>query len=205
MIDETQEDLALLHSEFVWKLVEDKGLAITHETRHRLRDISVLLRHRPDIDMAGNFQFQVGSTYPTRGGKLVTIISKSESTGYECVQGDDATRPQGGYRYSRSTGTGDQGRATGSRGDCELNLLPIEITDPRITGAAGHRELLERKAEELESWLDSQLNETGEEPKFRNFDWMDRRGFTAGEIRAAKIAIAHLLGKDSATLRDEVA
>lgn len=119
----------LAHSKYLWGLAEK----LPAEDRKRLRDISVILKYRPDIDMTGDFQFEIGKTYPTRGGRLVTIVRKTGTEGYECVQGDDMTS-QSGYRYSRSDSTADNGRLTGAEGEDLLNLLPIEITDERIVG-----------------------------------------------------------------------
>lgn len=205
MPEEVTDKTVLAHSEYLWQMADRKDLPLTQEDRQRLRDASILMKYRPDIDMSGDFQFEVGKTYPTRGGTLVTIIGKTEDKGYECAQGDDGSSPETGYRYSRSTGTGDQGRCTASRGDDKRNLLPIEIVDPRITKSAAEKELLVRKAEEVGAWLDTQRNETGEEPDSLNVDWMDRKGFTPGEIRAAKIAIGHVVGIDTFGLREKVA
>jgi hypothetical protein len=203
MAEEVTDKAALAHSDYLWQLSERKDLPLTQEDRQRLRDASVLLKYRPDIDMTGDFQFEVGKTYPTRGGHLVTIVSKTDDKGYECAQGDDGASPERGYRYSRSTGTGDQGRCTGSSGGCERDLIPIEITDPRITKSATEKELLVRRAERVGEWLDTQLNESGEEPDVVNVDWMDRKGFTSSEIRVAKIAVGHLVGADTYALREQ--
>ena len=204
MTAETSKHATSTHSKYLWEMADRKDLAFSREDRQRLRDAAVLMSHRPDIDMTGDFQFEVGKTYPTRGGSLVTIVGKSDQhRGYECVQGDDGANPASGYRYSRSNSTSDQGRCTGSPGDYDRNLLPIEIVDPRVTKASPERELLLARAAELSEWLDSQLNETGEEPRFRNLEWMDPEGFTPGEIRAAKIAVGHLLGQDTSALRAE--
>ncbi|NTF18067.1 hypothetical protein G6L37_06590 [Agrobacterium rubi] len=200
---EVTDTTTLAHSEFLWTLSERRDLPLSDEDRQRLRDASILMKYRPDIDMSGDFQFEVGKTYPTRGGQLVTIVSKTDSKGYECVQGDDGDRPQGGYRYSRSTGTGDHGRCTASRGDDDRNLLPIEIVDPRITKIMSDKDLLARKAADVTTWLDTQYNPTGEEPDDLNVNWMDRTGFTAGEVRAAKIAVGHLVGTDTYALREK--
>ena len=203
MPEEATDKATLAHSDYLWEMAFRKDLPLTAEDRQRLRDISILMKYRPDIDMTGDFQFEVGKTYPTRGGRLVTVIGKAGSKGYECIQGDDADRPEGGYRYSRSNGTGDHGRCTGSRGDCDRNLIPIEIIDARITKSATEKELLARKAEDVGAWLDTQLNETGEEPDSLEVNWMDRKGFTSREIWAAKIAVGHLVGADTYALRDE--
>jgi hypothetical protein len=148
------DPITLAHSDYLWEIAENMPLGV----RRRLRDISIALKYRPDIDMKGDFQFEVGKTYPTRGGRLVTIVRKTDTDGYECVQGDDMT-PKSGYRYSRSTATADHGRCTGAEGEDEMNLLPIEITDHRIIGA---KHLEERRllvlstahlSEETAKWL----------------------------------------------------
>jgi hypothetical protein len=124
------EPKTLEHSKWLWDLAQNEDRSA--EERKRLREIAVLMQYRPDINMKGDFQFEVGKTYLTRGGKLVKIINKTDTKGYECVQGNDMN-PETGYRYSRSTGTADQGRCTGSPGDSPNNLLPIEVIDPRIS------------------------------------------------------------------------
>jgi hypothetical protein len=203
MTDVVADSISLEHSDYLWQMAARKDLGLSQEDRQRLRDVSILLKYRPDIDMAGDFQFEVGKTYPTRGGQLVTIISKTSDKGYECVQGDDGASPETGYRYSRSTGTGDHGRCTGNVGTCERNLLPIEIKDPRITKALQEREVLAERAAKVGEWLDTQLNESGEEPDDIEVNWLDRKGFKASEIRAAKIAVGYLVNGDTYDLREQ--
>ncbi len=201
MTEVTVDPATLAHSEYLWQMAERQDLPLSNEDRQRLRDVSCLLKYRPDIDMTGDFQFEVGKTYPTRGGKLVTIIGKTDTKGYECVQGDDM-EPQLGYRYCRSTGTSDHGRSTGGPGDNPNNLLPVEIVDPRIIGTYFDPDVLAERVVRMEEWLDRQLNPTGEKPRLRNVDWMDEVGFTPNEIRVGKIVLGHVVGKSTMELRN---
>lgn len=201
MTEVTVDPATLAHSEYLWELAGRQDLPLSNEDRLRLRDISVLLKYRPDIDMTGDFQFEVGKTYPTRGGKLVTVVGKTDTKGYECVQGDDM-EPHLGYRYSRSTSTGDHGRSTGGPGDNPNNLLPVEIVDPRIVGTYFDDDVLAERVVRMEEWLDRQLNPTGERPRLRNVDWMDEAGFTPNEIRVGKIVLGHVAGKSTMELRN---
>jgi hypothetical protein len=194
------ESATLAHSNYLWKMAGQKDLPLSEEDRQRLRDVSILLQSRPDIDMTGDFQFEVGKTYPTRGGKLVTIIGKTATREYECVQGDDM-EPQLGYRYCRSTGTYDHGRATGSSGDADRNLLPVEITDPRVAGTYTDSDILAERVARIEEWLERQRNPTGEKPETLNVDWMDEMGFTPNEIRVGLIVLGHVAGKSTMELR----
>lgn len=201
MTEVTLDPATLAHSEYLWRMAERQDLPLSNEDRQRLRDVSILLKYRPDIDMTGDFQFEVGKTYPTRGGKLVTVIGKTDTKGYECVQGDDM-EPQLGYRYCRSTGTADHGRSTGGPGDNPNNLLPIEIVDPRIAGTFKDPEVLAERVARVEEWLDIQFNPTGKEPEMLEVNWMDRVGFTANEIRVGKIVLGHVAGKSTMELRN---
>lgn len=68
--------------------------------------------------------FELGKTYRTLGGNMVTIIAvKNDLPGYETVQGDDRDRPESGHRYNRP---GDLGRTTGTDHDWTdlRNLIP---------------------------------------------------------------------------------
>lgn len=66
--------------------------------------------------------FEVGKTYRTLGGDLVTIIAESTTRGYETVQGDDCGPDlKSGWRYNR---LGDLGRPTGSLADSPRALVP---------------------------------------------------------------------------------
>ncbi|MGV1754876.1 DUF5983 family protein [Agrobacterium sp. CG674] len=122
----------LSHSEWLRDMAQNDGV-FSDEDAGRMVDLANALRFRPELDLLGNFNFKIGGTYPTRGGRLVTIVRKTDTKGYECVQGDDMVITSG-YRYARSTGTHDHGRCTGGEGDDLCNLIPIEITDERITG-----------------------------------------------------------------------
>lgn len=122
----------LSHSDWLMDLAQNEGV-FSDDDAKRMRDLALALKYRPELDRLGDFEFQIGKTYPTRGGRLVTIVSKTDTKGYECVQGDDMISTSG-YRYARSTGTHDHGRCTGSEGDNPNNLIPIEITDERIVG-----------------------------------------------------------------------
>jgi hypothetical protein len=81
------------------------------------------------------FRFEAGKTYPTIGGRLVTVIAeKNEMRGYETVEGSDISeetppgeKSHGVHRYNRS-GL-DMGRTTGTAHDfsCPLNILPVAV------------------------------------------------------------------------------
>lgn len=75
------------------------------------------------------FLFEIGKTYETQAGKLVTVINRRGSRGYECLKCSDNS-----YRYDRSDQSSDAGRVTGTNHDysCPDNFrknkdgLPIE-------------------------------------------------------------------------------
>ena len=58
------------------------------------------------------FMFKVGQTYITQEGKPVTVLSRTDVKGYECLQCND-----GVFRYDRSTHSSDAGRVTGTDHD----------------------------------------------------------------------------------------
>lgn len=155
----------LSHSQWLLDLAQNGGV-FSDEDAMRMQDLAIALKYRPELDLLGDFEFKVGSTYPTRGGRLVTIVRKTDTKGYECVQGDDMI-PTSGYRYARSTGTCDHGRCTGAQGDDPMNLVPIEITDERIVGPRQweERRLLVLSTAHLTATTARMLSET--DPK----DW----------------------------------
>lgn len=55
------------------------------------------------------FRFAVGQSYQTKAGQYVTVIGRTDLTGYECIECSD-----GRYRYDRSTEGSDAGRVTGT-------------------------------------------------------------------------------------------
>jgi len=111
------------HADWLWKLGGEKILDTN--TRNRLQAIACLLKFRPDINAPENFRFEVGKTYMSLGGELVTIKGRADTKGYECVFCD-----KGIHRYNRSDSCGDLGRTTGGKGDCPTNLIPIEVQFP---------------------------------------------------------------------------
>ena len=58
------------------------------------------------------FKFEIGKQYKTQGGEMVTVIGRTETVGYECVECSDDI-----YRYDRSTNSLDAGRVTGTNHD----------------------------------------------------------------------------------------
>jgi hypothetical protein len=58
------------------------------------------------------FTFKIGHTYRTQRGNLVTVIGRTRTPGYECLNCSDFK-----YRYDRSTYAGDAGRVTGTAHD----------------------------------------------------------------------------------------
>ena len=73
-----------------------------------------------------NFRFEVGSSYLSLEGRVVTIVERSEQRFYECVKGDDDI-----WRYNRTDWQGripeGLGRTTGSSWDRLTNLIPVAI------------------------------------------------------------------------------
>lgn len=59
-----------------------------------------------------SFSFVIGRKYRTQAGKVVRVIGRTRSKGYECLRCSD-----GKYRYDRSTGTMDNGRVTATDHD----------------------------------------------------------------------------------------
>ncbi len=72
MTEVTVDPAALAHSEYLWKMADRQDLPLSHEGSSAPARRFDPSQYRPDIDMTGDFQFEVGKTYPTRGGKLVT-------------------------------------------------------------------------------------------------------------------------------------
>ena len=68
----------------------------------------IQIPHPPDVE----FIFQVGNTYRTQAGDLVTVFGRTDLKGYECLECSD-----GRYRYDRSTDNSDAGRCTGTDHD----------------------------------------------------------------------------------------
>ena len=66
------------------------------------------------------FMFEVGNTYLTQKGDEVTILGRTLTDGYECLECSD-----GKYRYDRSDSSEDAGRCTGTAHDysCPHNLM----------------------------------------------------------------------------------
>ncbi|MBC8737034.1 hypothetical protein F6X40_09455 [Paraburkholderia sp. UCT31] len=65
--------------------------------------------------------FEVGQTYPTLNGKLVTIVEESTTRGYECAKGDDDK-----WRYNREQ---DRGRCTACNFNNPDNLVPTPMSE----------------------------------------------------------------------------
>lgn len=62
--------------------------------------------------MPKTFKFIIGRTYETQSGKLVKVLGRTRSVGYECLRCSD-----GKYRYDRSTTNVGAGRVTGTNHD----------------------------------------------------------------------------------------
>jgi hypothetical protein len=58
------------------------------------------------------FRFEIGKTYETQAGEMVTVLGRTDSKGYECLECSDER-----YRYDRSTHNSDAGRVTSSHHD----------------------------------------------------------------------------------------
>lgn len=58
------------------------------------------------------FRFEIGKTYETQAGEMVTVLGRTDSEGYECLECSDKR-----YRYDRSTSNSDAGRVTGTPHD----------------------------------------------------------------------------------------
>ena len=58
------------------------------------------------------FLFKIGKTYETQAGEMVTVLRRTKSKGYECLECSDER-----YRYDRSTHRSDSGRVTGTPHD----------------------------------------------------------------------------------------
>lgn len=56
-----------------------------------------------------NFRFVIGETYKTQAGEMITVLGRTETKGYECLECSD-----GKYRYDRSNHDSDAGRVTGT-------------------------------------------------------------------------------------------
>ena len=68
----------------------------------------IVIPHDPDVE----FTYEVGKSYKTQAGESVTVLSRTETKGYECLECSD-----GRYRYDRSTRNSDAGRCTGTDHD----------------------------------------------------------------------------------------
>lgn len=66
------------------------------------------------------FLFEIGNTYRTQAGDDVTVLSRTATRGYECLECSD-----GKYRYDRSDHSSDAGRVTGTAHDysCPDNFV----------------------------------------------------------------------------------
>ena len=59
-----------------------------------------------------SFNYKIGQSYLTQAGRLVTVIGRTRTPGYETLNCSD-----GRYRYDRSTHSTDAGRVTGTNHD----------------------------------------------------------------------------------------
>lgn len=95
------------------------------------------LRRRPKTNAVGYKRFELGKSYRTQGGNVVTVVKvNNENRGYETVQCDDPINgdPEGGHRYNRP---GDLGRVTGTNhdGSDPRNLIPEIAVDLELVSA----------------------------------------------------------------------
>lgn len=89
------------------------------------------------------FMFEIGKEYETQVGEKVTVLGRTDSRGYECLECSD-----GRYRYDRSDGSQDAGRCTGTahdysdphnfkRADRTPSVLgPVRAVTPNALGQA---------------------------------------------------------------------
>lgn len=98
-------------------------------------DYAKMYAIRTDIK-SENFAFEIGKSYETNEGKIVKVLGRTETIGYECLICDD-----GAYRYDRSTELphySDKGRGTGTS---------AELMDPRnfVHSLYGNRYILAKE------------------------------------------------------------
>ena len=62
--------------------------------------------------LRNTFMFEVGKTYETQAGNMVTVLGRTDLIGYECLECSDNI-----YRYDRSKDNSDAGRVTGTAHD----------------------------------------------------------------------------------------
>lgn len=94
-------------------------------------------RRKPKTNAVGYKRFELGKSYRTQGGNVVTVVKvNNENRGYETVQCDDPINgdPEGGHRYNRP---GDLGRVTGTNhdGSDPRNLIPEIAVDLELVSA----------------------------------------------------------------------
>ncbi|WP_415912260.1 hypothetical protein [Neptuniibacter sp. QD37_11] len=73
-----------------------------------------------------SFMFEVGQSYATQKGKVIKVLDRTTSRGYECLVCSDKK-----HRYDRSTHSEDAGRVTATNHDfsCPDNLVrpPVPV------------------------------------------------------------------------------